>query len=172
MKKLAIISTFISVLSLNNAYAADGMISFTGKITATACKVNTSGGNSVPMGSISTTAFAPGAGVTAAAKAFNIVLKECPSDSTTVNVRFDGTRDTSNSNILALTPGTDVASNVGIALYESDGSTLIPLNADSAQKTLVSGDNTLPYVAKYMSTASTVGAGKADAVAYFTIIYP
>ena len=52
MKKLAIISTFISVLSLNNAYAADGMISFTGKITATACSVSTSG-NSVTMGSIS-----------------------------------------------------------------------------------------------------------------------
>ena len=87
-------------------------------------------------------------------------------------MRFDGTRDTANSSILALTSGTGVASNVGIALYESDGSTLIPLNTDSAQKTLVSGDNTLPYVAKYMSTASSVGAGKADAVAYFTIIYP
>ena len=170
MKKLAIISTFISVLSLNNAYAADGTISFTGKITATACSVSTSG-NSVTMGSISTNAFGS-SGDTAAAKAFNIVLTGCPSDSTTVNVRFDGTRDTANSSILALTSGTGVASNVGIALYESDGSTLIPLNTDSAQKTLVSGNNTLPYVAKYMSTASSVGAGKADAVAYFTIIYP
>lgn len=171
MKKLAILTTFVSVFAMQNAFAADGTVSFNGKITATACKINSSSTN-VSMGTISTSAFGTSAGITAAAKAFNIVLTECPSGSNYINVRFDGTPDAANPSILALTPGTGVASNVGIALFESNGETLIPLNTNSAQKSITSGTNTLPYVAKYMSTAASVTAGSADSTASFTIVYP
>ncbi|MBC6555498.1 type 1 fimbrial protein [Citrobacter braakii] len=173
MKKIAIMSTLISAFVLHNAFAADGTVSFTGKITATACKIQSSS-TSVVMGSISTSAFgAPGAaGNTAAGKAFNIVLTDCPSGSNHINLRFDGTPDASNPSILALSPVPGVASNVGIALYESDGNTLIPLNTNTLDKTIEAGTNTLPYVAKYMSTAASVTAGSADSTASFTIIYP
>ncbi|HFT1963470.1 TPA: fimbrial protein [Enterobacter ludwigii] len=171
MKKLAIMSTFISAFALHNAYATDGTVSFTGNITATACKIDSSS-NNVQMGSISTTAFGTSAGTTAAAKAFNIVLTNCPSGSQNINIRFDGTPEASNPSILALTPETGVATNVGIALYESNGSTLIPLNTNSTPKTISTGTNTLPFVAKYMSTADAVTAGKASSAASFTIVYP
>ena len=46
-------------------------------------------------------------------------MKDCPSTVTTVSVLFDGTRDTNNSDLLAIN-GT--ASGVAIKLYEDDKS--------------------------------------------------
>ena len=107
---------------------------------------------------------------TAAAKRFNIVLKSCPASVTSASIRFDGATNTANPSILALTSG-QTATNVGVALYEQDSATLIPVGSSSASVTLLEDvNNTLTYFAKYMATG-TVGAGTANASTSFTVTY-
>lgn len=151
--------------------AADGTINFTGTITDTACTVDTASANqTVNLGTVARTGFSA-VGSTSAATKFTIGLTSCPSSVTAARVKFDGTANSTNSNLLAL--NTDqTATNVGIGIYEQDGSTLIPLASQSASKALSStATNTLTYVAKYYAVATPVGAGTANSTATFSIVY-
>lgn len=172
MKKIAHISALAACFVASTAQAADGTINFTGTITDQACTVDVnSATQTVSMGTISNTAFGTSAGVTAGAKTFDIVLQSCPESVTSASVRFDGTTHAENSAILALSSG-QTASHVGIALYEKDSATLIPVGTSSASVTLDSeSSNTLSYIAKYMSTSTSVGAGSANSSTAFTITY-
>ena len=181
MKKIALISAMLSLSALQAANAADGVIKFTGTITGTACVVDPSAiAQPVDLGTVSTAAFSGGNGATAAfsggngataaAKRFNIVLKSCPASVTSASIRFDGATNTANPSILALTSG-QTATNVGVAIYEQDSATLIPVGSSSASVTLLEDvNNTLTYFAKYMATG-TVGAGTANASTSFTVTY-
>ena len=171
MKKIALISAILSLSVFQAANAADGVISFTGSITGTACVVDTSAiAQPVNLGTVATTAFSGGSGATAAAKRFNIVLKSCPASVTSASIRFDGATNTANPSILALTSG-QTATNVGVAIYEQDSATLIPVGSSSASVTLLEDvNNTLTYFAKYMATG-VVGAGSAKSSTSFTVTY-
>lgn len=171
MKKLALISAILSLSALQATYAADGVINFNGTITGTACVVDPSAiSQPVELGTVSTAAFSGGAGATAAAKRFNIVLKSCPASVTSASVRFDGTTNAANPSILALSSGQS-ATNVGVAIYEQDSATLIPVGTSSARVALQEDvDNTLTYFAKYMATGA-VGAGSAKSSTSFTVTY-
>lgn len=171
MRKISLVFAILSLSALQATYAADGIINFNGTITGTACVVDPSSiTQPVELGSVSTTAFSGGNGSTAGAKSFNIVLKSCPASVNSASVRFDGTTNSGNPSILALNAG-QTATNIGIAIYEPDSTTLIPIGSSSAKVTLSENvDNTLTYIAKYMSTGS-VGAGSANASTSFTIIY-
>ena len=171
MKKLALISAILSLSALQATYAADGVINFNGTITGTACVVDPSAiSQPVELGTVSTAAFSGGSGATAAAKRFNIVLKSCPASVTSASVRFDGTTNTTNPSILALTTG-QTATNVGVAIYEQDSATLIPVGTSSASVALQEDiDNTLTYFAKYMATG-VVGAGSAKSSTSITVTY-
>ncbi|STA81204.1 fimbrial protein [Citrobacter koseri] len=171
MKKIALISAILSLSVFQAANAADGVISFTGSITGTACVVDTFAiAQPVNLGTVATTAFSGGSGATAAAKRFNIVLKSCPASISNASIRFDGITDTINPSILALSNG-QTASNVGVAIYEQDNSTLIPVGSASSSVALEEDvDNTLTYFAKYMATGA-VGAGTANSSTAFTVIY-
>lgn len=151
--------------------AADGNITFTGTITDNACTVDTGSANqTVNLGTVSSTAFTA-AGVTAAPTRFNINLTNCPAAVTTANVRFDGRTAAANSQILALSAG-QTATNVGVALYEQDSSTLLPIASKSADRPITAaGPNVLTYIAKYYATATPVTAGTANSAATFTIGY-
>lgn len=147
--------------------AADGTINFTGSVIDTACVVTPT--TTVALGKISKGVFAA-VGDTASPITFTISLATCPASLTGASVRFDGT--TTGDAILALTGTTGVATGLGVAIYEKDSITRIPVGQSSAPVTLVStGPNTLTYVAKYMSTAATVGAGTANASTNITIVY-
>lgn len=174
MKKIALISAITTILSfsaLQAANAADGVINFTGNITGTACVVDPSTiAQPVDLGTVSTSAFAGGTGTTAAAKRFNIVLTSCPESISSASIRFDGVTDSANTSILALSNG-ETATNVGVALYEQDSTTLIPVGSSSASVALQENvDNTLTYFAKYMATGA-VGVGTANSSTAFTVIY-
>lgn len=171
MKKLALISAILSLSALQVTYAADGVINFNGTITGTACVVDPSAiSQPVELGTVSTAAFSGGSGATAAAKRFNIVLKSCPASVTSASVRFDGTTNAANPSILALSSGQS-ATNVGVAIYEQDSATLIPVGTSSASVVLQEDvDNTLTYFAKYMATGA-VGAGSAKSSTSFTVTY-
>ncbi|MEX6247363.1 fimbrial protein [Providencia hangzhouensis] len=57
-------------------------------------------------------------------KDFTIKLVDCPTNSK-VTVRFGGTRDTADNDILAINQAVGVANNVGVALFEKDAITQI-----------------------------------------------
>ncbi|MBT0724141.1 fimbrial protein [Rosenbergiella sp. S61] len=153
------------------ASAADGTINFTGTITDTACTVDAASANqTVPLGTVARTGFSA-VGSTSAATKFTIGLTACPASVTAAKVKFDGRANSTNSNLLALNSD-QTATNVGIGIYEQDGSTLIPLGTQSASKTLSStAANALTYVAKYYAVATPVGSGSANSTANFSIVY-
>ncbi|WP_338628941.1 fimbrial protein [Enterobacter sp. JJBC] len=156
------------------ASAADGTINFTGSILDSACTVNTiSASQTVNLGNLQRSVF-KAAGDVASATRFDIVLENCPDTVTSASVKFDGTANATNSNILALNSG-QTAQGVGVALFEEDGVTAIPLSTPSAQMTLVNtGDtnrNVMTFVAKYQATQAAVTAGTANATSDFTIVY-
>lgn len=171
MKKITLISALVSLSIFQTASAADGVINFTGNITGTACVVDTNTiAQPVDLGTVSTAAFAGGNSTTAAAKRFNIVLKSCPASISSASIRFDGTTNAANPSILALSNG-QTATNVGVALYEQDSATQIPVGSTSANVNLLEDvNNTLTYFAKYMATG-VVGAGTANSSTSFTVTY-
>lgn len=151
--------------------AVDGNLFFTGEILANTCAINAGDmSQSLVLGGIAKNAF-PSAGSTASVIPFSIHLEDCDNSLHGATVRFDGTRDAINSDLLALTPGG--ATGVAVALFESNGTTPIPMNADS-QSVAITGDiTTLNFVAKYQATATpaSITAGPANAVAQFTLNY-
>ncbi|MEM6052091.1 fimbrial protein [Erwinia sp. P7711] len=155
------------------AQAADGTINFSGNITDAACTVDAdSASQTVNLGTVSAKAFSA-AGSTAAPTKFNITLSSCPATVTSASVKFDGLVNTTNTDLLALNTDS-TAAGVGIAIYEADSSTPVPLLTASSSQVIDSTDgatNTLSFVAKYMATAATVTAGTANASTDFTIVY-
>lgn len=153
------------------AWAVDGTINFTGAITDTACKVDGASANqNVTLGTVASSGFS-GAGSVAAPTKFSIILTDCPASATTAQVSFDGNTSGTNPTLLSLGSG-QTASNVGVAIYEEDGTTQIPVGVHSKAWNLSAKNaNTLNYIAKYMATASTVGQGTANATTSFTVVY-
>ncbi|KMJ43326.1 fimbrial protein [Xenorhabdus khoisanae] len=172
--KLIISSLFVSSVFMSAAHAADGEIKFTGKITATACKVDSNSINqTVNMGTISSSSF-NGVGSTSAATRFSIQLTDCPTKVGEARVKFDGHTHVNNPKLLALTSASEESSATGvaIALYEDDSNTLIPLAENSRTQSFSGKKATqLNFIAKYMAIDKTVTPGSGDAVANFTIVY-
>ena len=151
-----------------------GQVEFTGSITDSSCNVDsTSANQSVDLGKWASSYFT-GAGSETTKTAFHIKVKDCPSTVTTVSVLFDGTRDTNNSDLLAIN-GT--ASGVAIKLYEDDKSTPVDLGTVSRGHSVTAGASgaatgpaDLEFFADYVST-SAVSAGSANGTANFNMIY-
>lgn len=164
----------LGILASSATYAADGKISFTGSVTDSACTVTNSESSplTVNLGKVSKSAFS-GSGSTAAPTKFTIQLTGCPDTVSSATVKFDGTPFNGDNSILALTSGTDAATGVGIQITDSS-QTVLPLSQASASyalSTTTDNINSLDFVARYVSTASTVTAGSANADASFTINY-
>lgn len=142
-----------------------GQVEFTGSITDSSCNVDsTSANQSVDLGKWASSYFT-GTGSETTKTSFHIKVKDCPSTVTTVSVLFDGTRDTNNSDLLA------------IKLYEDDKSTPIDLGAVSRGHSVTAGATgtttgtaDLEFFADYVST-SAVSAGSADGTANFNMVY-
>ena len=151
-----------------------GQVEFTGSITDSSCNVDsTSANQSVDLGKWASSYFT-GAGSETTKTAFHIKVKDCPSTVTTVSVLFDGTRDTNNSDLLAIN-GT--ASGVAIKLYEDDKSTPVDLGAVSRGHSVTAGASgaatgtaDLEFFADYVST-SAVSAGSTNGTANFNMVY-
>ena len=127
-----------------SAFAADGALNITGSITDQSCTVDPDSKNKqVALGKIAKDAFT--LSKTAGAKAFNLVLKNCPKTVTGATVRFDGTQVQGQSGLLQLTgAGTaGVAGGIGVQLLD-DGSNVLNIGNDSRVYALAENkDNTL-----------------------------
>lgn len=170
-KKLIVLAILAGSVFASVANAASGTINFTGNVTADACTVSSASQNqTIDLGTVSVNDF-PASGATTGDGRISIVLSNCPATALTAAVSFGGPADAANPNLLALASAS-TAKNLGIALFESDNTTEIPLATKSKTHTLsTTVDTTLTYFAKYKSTAATVTAGTANAVADFTVLY-
>ena len=151
-----------------------GQIEFSGSITDTSCNIDSTSANQiVDLGKWASSYFT-GAGSETTKTAFHIKVKDCPATVTKVSVLFDGTRDSNNSNLLAVNGG---AQGVAIKLYEDDKATPINLGTESKDQAVsagTSGSNSgtadLEFFADYIST-SAVSAGSANGTANFNMVY-
>lgn len=151
-----------------------GQIEFSGSITDTSCNIDSTSANQiVDLGKWASSYFT-GAGSETTKTAFHIKVKDCPATVTKVSVLFDGTRDSNNSNLLAVNGG---AQGVVIKLYEDDKATPINLGTESKDQAVIagtSGSNSgtadLEFFADYIST-SAVSAGSANGTANFNMVY-
>ncbi|WP_024560226.1 fimbrial protein [Franconibacter pulveris 601] len=169
MKKISIVSLALLAFMANSAVcnASDGKITFTGKVIAEGCDVDTADQNkSVALGTVAATQFAA-AGDKSPLIPFTLKLSECPEAVTKVAIRFDGTPNSTNAKLLAL-DADQTATGLGIEISD-DAGTAIDLATNSKTYTV---DTTaeLKFGARYVSTG-TVGAGTANGTSQFTVIY-
>ncbi|MFH2256075.1 fimbrial protein [Enterobacter sp. KE9933] len=189
MKLRSFVSSAIvaSTLLSSAAMAADGTITFTGLVTASACTavagVSTGGAPSksatIVLPNVSTTAFS-GLGDYTGYTQFNIQLTGCQAASGLNNVRalFDSANTAlaqGDGNVMANTAPSGAA-NVGVAIL-TPGMVQIDLNGGTSKDpgdTLpaTSGNVTLNYLAAYKALAATgITAGPVTGVANYTISY-
>lgn len=175
MKKVLLASAVIlSGMLAAQSYAATGSIAITGSVIDKGCDV--AGGTDamdLDLGVVDGTGFEGAVGTTVGSAPLKISLANCPTGIGGVGVVFDGPTDAANTDLLALQPAQDGAKGVGVAFYEYDSTTLIPLHHQSVYNPLAEDQTAidLNYVAKYMATSKTVVGGKADAIANFTLVY-
>lgn len=164
----ALMGMTVSFLS----HGADSVsINFTGSVKAAACNVSVSSDQTVPLGDISTTSFG-NPGDVSPARPFSIVL-DCPSGGPDhAAVTFSGMA-ASDPTLLALDVSSGSATGVAVRINESDKTTQVKLNTPSATTTLVSGLNTLQFMAQYQALVDrpNITSGTANATAQFTVIY-
>lgn len=168
-----------SALSVNpgastGTQSTGGQIEFSGSITDTSCDIDSNSASQViDLGKWASNFFT-GAGSETTKTAFHIKVKDCPASVTKVAVLFDGTRDSNNSNLLAVNGG---AQGVAIKLYEDDRATPINLGTVSRDQTVLAGAGgastgtaDLEFFADYISI-SAVSAGAANGTANFNMVY-
>lgn len=174
MRKIVSATVIATALCCSvSAWAADGQINFTGEIIDSACQVvnGISSPLDVSLGKVAKSAFT-GSGSTTTTTRFDIQLKDCPETITSAAITFGGSADSTNANVLAVTPGTGAAAGVGIQLLDKTENPL-SLYTSSADYPLQSGTTTndLVFGARYIQTGSSVTAGPANAVSTFTVVY-
>ncbi|MEG5551153.1 fimbrial protein [Enterobacter wuhouensis] len=172
MKKITLSALFLAMGAVTaTGYAADGTINFTGSVIDETCTVDSGSQNlNVDLGKVSKSSLTGAAGKKAASSSFTLSLSKCPETVTTAKVKFDGTSDSVNQSLLALNTDTGAASGVGIEIADSTGNP-IALHSASPDIKLAGGSNTMNFIARYVSTGTTVTAGAANGTSQFTINY-
>lgn len=159
-----------SLFLTSQAFAANGngIVHFTGEIIDSTCEVSTgTKDQTVDLGKVNKSTFTD-VGSTASVQAFQIDLVNCPQTYKKANARFDGTED--GDGYLKLNNGG--ATGVAIAIYNRADNSLLKLyNQSKTADISAEGTASLPFMARYISTSSTVTAGLANADSEFTISY-
>ncbi|HIE0705804.1 fimbrial protein [Serratia nevei] len=165
MKKYLVASALACAAISSSAFAADGVINFTGKIVDNACVVSPT--LNVQMGDVAATAF-KNVGDEAAGhgKEFFLELKDCPANLKTATVQLDGEADADNKDLFKLTAG----GATGLALRIKGPNQDIVPGGKSEVLTLQEGANLLGFGAIYKST-DKVTAGDANATIQFSVSY-
>lgn len=179
MKKVhQVLTKSALILSLGfiagTAFAADGEITFVGKITSATCKINNGQPDfqvTLPTVSVQTL---NSAGKTAGRTPFNISLSECDEGLKQVSVYFEPGSYTSmadNRLINSINPN----SNVEIQLMNSNLSVIKLSEGVTGQSSQVvpvqNGNASLTYFAEYYATGAAE-AGAVQSATEYTIIYP
>lgn len=180
MKGIMLVATVVSATMVGHdlVQAAgtpriSGAVRMSGSVLDKGCDMSgDSSSLSVELGDLDISGFNGIAGATSGAAVVEIPLTNCPTLSGGVGIVFDGPTNLADTSLLAL-QGEGAAEGVGIAFYESNGTTQIPLHRMSEFKVIAEGQNDmlLRYIMKFKSTSADVVAGTAASVANFTLVY-
>jgi len=178
--KIKALTLIVLGLSPIASFAADGDITFTGKVTASACTLKGFNGMASTSSVMTLTNVSPesfnGAGGYAGMKDFTIDLQDC--DITTMKnarVAFSGTPDIVDNEILKNTETNGPADGVGVAILENDGVSLVDINGGMPSKSqaLSAGDTELKFKVAYKANSATpaVTPGNVKAKTFVDITY-
>lgn len=157
--------------SINNILA-NGIMRFRGLVIAESCRIEAGDRQmTVNLGHVSSNRF-NSVGEDVNPTAFDIHLTDCTTAvSQRVAITFHGTADGKNPDIISIGEGPEIASDIGVALFDDDGN-LIPLNGpERVWKSLYKGSTTLHLVAKYRMTGNHIRGGQANAQVWFSLTY-
>ena len=183
MKKLTALALMGALLSFtHNSFAADGTITFRGKIVDNSCTVQTASKSlTVQLPTVSANLL-NGVGKTTGETPFEVTLENCKAANTntgqTVRLYFFGGTTSAvdlNRKILNNTSNTSAASNVGIQITDST-LTPIPLGkqigeyAATDKVALATTGVILRYWARYYATG-TATAGNVESTVQYNIVY-
>lgn len=142
-----------------------------GSVTTVACSVNTAN-LTFPIGDVNVNTFGSTVGFINPKQNTQNLGLTCDVNAN-VNVTMSGTQnpDTTNTSVLKLTNqgSAGVATGIGVQLVY--GSTPLTLNSAMFLKTATSSATSLPLIARYYQTKSTVTTGDANASATLTLTY-
>lgn len=150
-----------------------GTVHMTGSVIGGACAVSAeSEDKKVLMGQVRSNQFKE-LGSWADPVAFSLELVNCDTTiSQQVGMLFTGVSDGKDPLVFHAGEGPEMAKGVGIGLFDSAGSLIIP-NSKARHLTLLNnGTVTVPLMAKYRATSRKVSGGDASAVVYFSLYYP
>jgi len=173
-KKFTLLSAIVATIICGSANAASvngGKVTFNGEVTSGACAVSSSDSDKiVSLDTVKTSTFTATDQLANAKKPFNISLLECNTETLeTVQISFSGQTVEGKPGVLANTAGAGSAQNVGLQLFNPDGSAL-DMGALSTEIALTETTN-IPLSVDYRSTAAAVTAGKVQSVANFMLDY-
>jgi len=178
--KLKVLTFILLGLSPVALFAADGDVTFTGKVTASTCSLKGFNGvaatsSLIELANVTPASFEVAAGY-AGMEDFTIDLQDCDiTTMTNARVSFSGTPDTVDNAILLNTESNTPATGVGIAILENDGATLIDINGGlpSQSQALSAGDTELKFKVAYKANTATpaVTPGNVKAKTFVDITY-
>jgi len=178
-KKLTVLSAVIATLICGAASAAEaapqtvngGKITFNGEVTSGACAVSGSDTDKiVTLDTVKASTFKAVDQLANAKKPFTISLLDCNTDTLkTVQISFNGQSVDGKPGVLANTAGAGSAQNVGLQLFNPDGTALNVGELSSEVK--LTGSTTIPLSVDYKSTGAIVTAGKVQSAANFMLTY-
>lgn len=172
--KFALLSVVVASIICGSASAetvSGGKVTFNGEVTSGACAISgTDADKMVALDTVKASLFTAADQQANAKKPFTISLVECAIDTLdTVQISFSGQTVEGNPNLLANNAGVGSATNVGLQLFNQDGSALNP-GALSSEINLTE-TTTIPLSVDYVSTGASVTAGKVQSVANFMLTY-
>ncbi len=150
-----------------------GLVHMTGSVAGGACTVSSdSEDKKVIMGQVRSNQFKE-LGSWADPTPFTLVLVDCDTAlSQQVGIIFTGVTDGKDPLVFHAGEGSTAAKGVGIGLFDSQDSVIVP-NTEARHLTLLhNGVVSIPLKAKYRATERKVSAGDASAVVYFSLYYP
>ncbi|MBS0847809.1 fimbrial protein [Citrobacter sp. JGM124] len=177
-KKITLLSVIVAAIFSGAAMAETtsttvngGKVTFNGEVSSGACAVSGSDTDKiVTLDTVKASIFKAADQLANAKKPFTISLLDCSTDAIkTVQITFSGQTVTGKPGVLANTAGAGSASNVGLQLFNPDGSEL-NIGTLSSSVNLVD-TTTIPLSVDYKSTGAAVTAGKVQSAANFTLTY-
>ncbi|EGA8859628.1 fimbrial protein [Salmonella enterica subsp. enterica serovar Orion] len=169
---VALVAITLSPAALADT-AKDGTVHITGLIKQNACTVTTDSIDVTLQDEFASLFTA--AGQTAGDKDFTIELENCDANIySSVQARFEGTLDGTDATILRNDAD---AENIGVQILDNAGTTMTfnDLQAWSAPVNLPTAEGvtslSMPFTARYISTAVPVKSGTVDATATFYLQY-
>ncbi|MGK3160217.1 fimbrial protein [Enterobacter kobei] len=162
-------------LPVHSAKTENGELKVRAVIRNNTCSVAAASHNIVlNMGAEATKIFYQ-PGVAARENPFDIILENCGPIATGVRATLSGNAHAANSTLFALNSplAPTTARNIGIAVYDQNGTLVGPGNTSGtyALNGQLSNGLGLRFVARYVSTATPVIAGRANGSMTFTLTY-